>query len=192
MSRDSHTSRRRRVALRPAVEGMESRLVLSAAGVVHTAVIHHGHHAISAASNRLTGRISGSYQANAGSSETWASTVLIQGNGPTSAARRSVVAGIIDVPNAGVGVPTLGILSIAPTGNTTDQLRLRIWSSLDATGTPTTSNLNWSVDPTSTGVYRNATGQGTVRIVYPRSRGLHAESAGGRFTMNLKGTLTTS
>jgi len=166
---------------------MESRLVLSAAGVVHTSVIHHAHHA---ASNRLTGKVSGTFESLSASSDVWASTVRIQGNGQTTAARRSVLAGIIDVPNAGTGVPTLGLLSIAPTGNTNDQLRLRIWSSVDATGTPTTSNLNWSVDPSSTGIYQNAAGQGTVRIVYPRARGLHAESVGGRFTMNLKGTLT--
>lgn len=187
MSRNSHPSRRRRATLRPAVEGMESRLVLSAAGVVRAAVIHHAQHA---GSNRLTGNVSGTFESSSPPSAVWASTVRIQGSGPTTAARRSVLAGIIDVPNAGSGVPTLGLLSIAPTGNTNDQLRLRIWSGVDASGTPTTSNLSWSVDPSSTGIYQNADGQGTVRIVYPRARGLHAESMAGRFTMNLKGTLT--
>lgn len=188
MSKYVRPSRRRR----PAVEGMESRLVLSAAGTVHTAVMQHSHHRISARSNRLSGNLSGSYVTAAPTSEIWSSTLLFQGKGATSAARQSVLAGIVNVPNAGVGVPTLGIISIAPNGNTADQLRLRIWSAVDAAGTPTTSTMNWSVDPTSTGIYQNASGQGTVRLIYPRTRGLHAESASGRFTMNLKGTLALS
>lgn len=192
MLRYSHPTPRRRAALKPAVEGMESRLVLSSAGVVRTAVIHTARHGMSAASNRLTGNLSGSYDSSAGTSDIWTSTLRVQGKGNTSATRQSVLAGIIDVPTSDAGVPTLGILSIAPNGNTNDQLRLRIWSSVNATGTPTASKMNWSVDPTSTGVYHGATGQGTLKLVYPRTRGLHVESAGGRFTMNLKGTLALS
>lgn len=191
MSGNPHR-KRRRAALRPAVEGMEARLVLSTAGMVHTALVHHARHDRSAASDRLSGKLSGTYQSTAGTSDVWASTLRFQGKGATSAARQSVLAGIVDVPNSNAGVPTLGILSIAPTGNTNDQLRLRVWSSINATGSPTTGNLNWSVDPSSTGVYHGATGQGTLKLVYPRARSLHVESAGGRFTMNLKGTLIRS
>jgi hypothetical protein len=192
MSRNRQSSPRRRIVLRPGVEGMESRLVLNAAGMVHTAVIHNAHHGMSTRSSRLSGRLSGEYQTASPTSDIWATTLLYQGKGSTSTARQSVLAGIIEVPNPDAGVPTLGLISIAPNGNTNDQLRLRVWSDANAGGTPTTSKLNWSVDSSSTGVYQNATGQGTLRLVYPRTHGLHAESAGGRFTMNLRGTLIPS
>jgi hypothetical protein len=171
---------------------MESRLLLNAAGMVHPAAIHDSRHGMSMRSNRLSGKLSGSYRMTEPMSDVWASTLLFQGKGSTSAARQSVLAGIVEVPNPDAGVPTLGLISIAPNGNTNDQLRLRIWSEMNAGGTPTTSKLNWSVDPSSTGAYQNASGQGTLRLVYPRTRGLHAESAEGRFTMNLKGTLAPS
>jgi hypothetical protein len=190
-SRYRQPSPRRRAA-RPSVDGMESRLLLSAAGTLRTAVIHTARHGMSMRSNRLSGRLSGEFQLAAPISDIWTSALLLQGKGSTSTARQSVVAGILEVPDSGAGMPTLGLISIAPNGNTKDQLRLRVWSDGHAAGTPTPSTLNWSVDPSSTGVYQNMSGQGTLRIVYPRMRGPHAESAGGRFTMNLKGNFLPS
>jgi len=190
MSKSQQLSRRRRREVKPNVEGMESRVVLNAAGMARVAAMQHVHHGMSLRSGRLNGTLSGSYQTAAPLSDVWASTLLLQGKGATSSARRSVLAGIVDVPQPGAGVPTLGLISIAPTGQMNDQLRLRIWSDVNTAGTPET--MNWSVDPSSSGVYQNATGQGTLRLVFPRMRGAHADAAEGRFTMNLKGTLALS
>ncbi|WZO99596.1 hypothetical protein EP7_001203 [Isosphaeraceae bacterium EP7] len=147
-----------------------------------------------ASRNAFVAKFAGNYDSVGGRTSELAATTRLAANGAWTNILKGSTLAILSTPKPSATNPGFaqGIVELNPRSiSVTGQLILRVEGTVGDTNLPTPTKLTWVVDPTSSGAYNNATGQGTVELRYfpkgPRNGGTT-----GSFRMIITGTLIRS
>jgi hypothetical protein len=212
--------RDRRRVLR--VEGLETRELLSLTPFLYRSVAVHQHSTanLSAASiqadaatggsitmptgqptpqelarQRLSAKLSGTYQMGPGRFTSQAAQVLILAVGNSNTTLHVNIQMAIFTPSDPVNGATLAEANLSSrnvgsSGSTLDLLTTTA-TNLDALGVPT--HYTWTVGPSSGGLYSNATGGGTIDIdLIPNRKAPRGATSAGRAFVVIQGSVNTS
>jgi hypothetical protein len=148
------------------------------------------------ARNQFAAKFAGSYELSPGRTNELATTTRLEGNGSWTNILHGEILAVIATPVAGSSLPAVGIVELnARNDSVTGQLILRAQAAPGDTSLPAPSHYTWVVDPSSSGGYTNALGQGTLDVHYlptSLSRSARGLSGAGKIFVVIKGDLVTS
>lgn len=140
--------------------------------------------------NLFQAKFAGSYDESRGRTNELATTTRLHGEGAWTRILHGSTLTVIATPKPGTTEPAVGIVELNDRNINTGQLLLRFQGLPGDASQPSPTRFSWVVDPSSSGAYTGAVGQGFAEIRYTPERPLTATGFGrGRFAMRITGTL---